>query len=237
MHLLTQVAQYSVSLTGARSSLLFHSNVQPVEGDALSVPCACPQHKVLKGVTRRDRMAQFTARDARACITFGEGIPPSPEQLQSHLPWGRREAPIEPPALTTEERQAWWFTRIAEHYAVRRGYEPAQQPPLDTWLIGQPRGPPALLADWFEGMPSAYRLFVHRYPLAGTCREHLAVPEGCWEYAYQRAGITRRRTPGPRLKTPVLAFLDQVLYSYRTGELDVASVFEASGHSFVRSPA
>ncbi len=182
-------------------------------------------------------MARFAVQDQAEYIFFTEGVVPTPTELLGRFP-NRAGPPIplhELPA-DVESQRAWLLTLHAYQLANMHGYERAFCPPLETWIVGRPRGPPGVFADWFAGEGEDYRLLINRIPLLATNGEQYSREAAlCWARTYARVQLPRKRMPTAALAAPVQAFLSQVHHAYRENPAALPDMFAATGHNFARS--
>lgn len=185
-------------------------------------------------------MACLGVRDDAEYISFSDGAVPAVDVLIRCFPAvGRGRLPLTEMPADEEEQRARLLSFHAAQIAAARGYDCETQPPLETWLVGPPRGPHALFSPWFEGMPDAYRLFIHRCPLpdihrAARCRRY----DSCWRRTYERIGLRGRRGQvSQTLISPVREFLQEVLFAYRMDSTLLPGLFGSVGHLYTHSAA
>ncbi len=183
-------------------------------------------------------MARLVIRDRGEYISFSDGCLPSSDRMVETFPSrSRLHLPFTEMPSEAEERRAWLLTAHAVQIADYQGYDCTRQAPFETWIIGTPRGPPAVFAPWFDGQPIGYRLLIHRSPLADRgANERGLSYEGSWGSAYLRVGLTgRRHQPSQTLARPVYELLERVLDSCVAAEAGRAPLLSGLGHYFAGS--
>lgn len=208
-----------------------------------NVPKMFPwMRELIKAIGVPPRMAHLVAKDKANYIYLCDGVLPDSDELARRFP--RRSTIPEPIPFhrwpqDQEERRAWVLALHVNQAAKRAGYRhDADHPRIESWIVGRPRGPPALFADWFAGQGDDYRLLVHRFPLPNPeslearWRSHL-----CMEYALRRAGLRRTGKRPTSIHGPASQFISEVLRAYCQDDAHqiIPSLFDRTGHAYVRS--
>ena len=182
-------------------------------------------------------MVRLTVSTSSEYIFFSEATLPQSEPILQALP--RRSAELSRTLrlpLGEEERKAQAMNLLGLHYAARRGYAIDPQRPLETWIVGPPTTPRARFSEWFLGAGESYRLLVHRYNLSGASEiEDMQRAFTCWDNAYERLGVSRRRMPGNHLTNSVKVFLKAIAEAYDHHSSSLTTLFHETGHSFAHA--
>lgn len=181
------------------------------------------------------KMVCVIAHDDQNTLFLTEGYLPTLEDMRKIFPrcstYARRYAHLEPSGLSDpDESKAWIFTAYAHALMTHRGQG---RKPIQTWLIGPPKGMNGELAQWFEGEPSDtnYRLLINRKPPTLSGNNHGRF----YDVPQKNLIIKHRQGKHAHLKRISEPFLDDLLKAYTVGHEAVEERVKRTNHFYAFS--